>query len=375
MNRNKFSIHRLLIIFIMILPSIVKSDIKLEDLTIKKLSQFRALGTSEKIYCKDDFNGIKGNLIIFISNHCKISQKFQKVLVEQNNIWKENNIKLICISPNSEKAILPDELAYSNHGDSFEEMKLRAKEQNYNFPFLYDGDSQKISKQFNVKVTPTAYLFNANGILKYYGKLGDIDNVENFKNQELSTKVDKLIRGEKLNFSRTKVYGTSVKSIADLKIAEDVARRYSQETVSITYADKRRIDFFLNQKTNYPKLFYFWSLGQNGNENRENLITISKNFKIFRKRGIKVFTVCICPEKKSKDALEILRQAQLSSLNYYTSGSEITSAIKLRPPIGFNVTPFCRLLSGEGERFYGTVGIIEDKALRLDILNLLDSMK
>ena len=66
----------------------------------------------------------------------------------------DNGIKLFVISPNIEKAILPDELAYTEVGDSMDGMKERAILQNYNFPYLYDGDNQTITNALNAKITP-----------------------------------------------------------------------------------------------------------------------------------------------------------------------------------------------------------------------------
>ena len=47
------------------------------------------------------------------------------------------------ISPNSNKALNYSELGYSDMGDSFEEMKQRASDKKFPFPYLYDGDEQK----------------------------------------------------------------------------------------------------------------------------------------------------------------------------------------------------------------------------------------
>ena len=48
------------------------------------------------------------------------------------------------ISPNSGKALNYSELGYSDMGDSFEEMKQRAADKKFPFPYLYDGDDQKM---------------------------------------------------------------------------------------------------------------------------------------------------------------------------------------------------------------------------------------
>ena len=95
------------------------------------------------------------------------------------------------------------------------------------------------------------------------------------------------------------------------------------------------------------------------------------NYKIFRKRGLKVYTICICEEKEKEEALEILKRAQLSTLNYFTSANEISEFSKLRDSEGFKTTPFCRVLNGNGKFDYGTNGLIDQKSLKNSFLRVL----
>ena len=345
---------------------------KSRDITIKQFPSFALKDTNNQIYTNKDLNGTKGTLIIFLSNHCKVSQIFQKPINLINKDWKQKEIKLLAISPNSENAILPDELAYSESGDTFEEMKIRAKQQKYNFPFIYDGKDQTITKSLNVKVTPSAYLFNSKGTLVYSGRIGSHEKPIILEDSELDQNIDKLSKGQEIVYNRTKVYGTSIKYKKDLILAENTKRRYADETVYLNYANERKLSFFLNQKTNYPRFYYIWSLHENIKQNRDNLIIISSNFKIFRKRGLKVYTICICGKTEKEKALEVLKNAQLSALNFYTSGNEISEISKLRSTEGVKTTPFCRILNGNNTIGYGTNGIIDNRELRISFLNALN---
>ena len=87
---------------------------KNQNITIKQISEFSLLGVNYKTYTNKDLNGTKGTLLVFLSNHCKFSQKFQQYLVHSNKKWNNQGIKLIAISPNHEKAILPDAVSYTH---------------------------------------------------------------------------------------------------------------------------------------------------------------------------------------------------------------------------------------------------------------------
>ena len=341
-----------------------------ENFSLKNIKPFELNSVEGKIYKNADLWGKNGTALIFFSNHCKVSQKFQKSISTISNIWINHGFKLLVFSPNFEKAILPDELAYTDVGDSFEEMKKRASRENYKFPYIYDGKKQIITKSLDVKITPSAYLFNKFGELTYYGRLGNHDNPNELKSSELNQAIQRIYNKNYI-YSRTKVYGTSVKFEEDMKLVEKVRNRYAQESIYINYGDEKKLNFYLKQKTKYPRFFYIWSVYDNKIQTRENLINISTNYKIFRKRGLKVYTICICEEGEKEIAYEMLKKSQLSALNFYCSSREISELSKLRSSTGFKTTPFCRVLSGDGKFDYGTNGMIDKSSLKDSFLRML----
>ncbi|MFL2914010.1 MAG: redoxin domain-containing protein [Opitutales bacterium] len=348
---------------------------KNQNITIKQISEFSLMGVDYKTYTNKDLNGLNGTLLVFLSNHCKFSQMFQQFLVHSNRKWNNQGIKLIAISPNHEKAVLPDEMAFSEVGDSFEEMVLRAQTQNYNFAYIYDGKNQIITKSIETKITPSAYLFDSQGELVYSGRIGDHEMPNDYEKSELHQNIVKLINKEKVEYNRTKIHGTAIKFKKDIRFAENLAKRYAEETIRLNYADERKLNFFIEQETNYPRFFYVWSLENNPDVTRENLIKISTVYKIFRKRGIKVFTVCICkPEDQSK-VLEILKQTQLSSLNFYTGGTEVSKLVTLRSQEGKRITPFCRIIQGDNSLAYGKNDLLDIKVLKREFLYTLNKKR
>ena len=266
-------------------------------------------------------------------------------------------------------------MAFSEVGDSFEEMVLRAQTQNYNFAYIYDGKNQIITKSIETKITPSAYLFDSQGELVYSGRIGDHEMPNDYEKSELHQNIVKLINKEKVEYNRTKIHGTAIKFKKDIRFAENLAKRYAEETIRLNYADERKLNFFIEQETNYPRFFYVWSLENNPDVTRENLIKISTVYKIFRTRGIKVFTVCICkPEDQSK-VLEILKQTQLSSFNFYTGGTEVSKLVTLRSQEGKRITPFCRIIQGDNSLAYGKNDLLDIKVLKREFLYTLNKKR
>lgn len=79
------------------------------------------------------------------------------------------------MSPNDPKAIRLDELGYTDLGDSFEEMKIRAREKKIPFSYLYDGNTQAASKAYGPMATPHIFALDKGRALRFQGR---IDNME-----------------------------------------------------------------------------------------------------------------------------------------------------------------------------------------------------
>ena len=288
----------------------------------------------DNIYTTNNLIGSDYVGIILYSNHCQISQKFEYTIKEIAKEFKSKNSKLVVISPNNEDAIIPDELAYSDLSDSFEDMKTRHLSSKFNFPYLYDGKEQTVSSFLGSTTTPHAFLFNKNRKLIYNGRIGDYNDPKNVEKSDLYKSFQNALAGNE-EYKKTKVHGTSIKTAKNIKLAEHVKRRYSEEKVTLREINKTTLEFFLKYGTVNPTVFYLWTPAD---ENcRENLLALSETFKIFRKRGFKLYTLCL--DESKNDAMICLENAQLSSANFIINGSEITALTEYIPSSSTKISP------------------------------------
>jgi hypothetical protein len=79
-------------------------------------------------------------------------------------------VAVVAISPTTQIHYV-NELDYSDMSDSYEEMKIRAKQKQFNFPYLYDGDTQAASKAYGPATTPHVFIFDKERKLRYRGVL------------------------------------------------------------------------------------------------------------------------------------------------------------------------------------------------------------
>ena len=77
--------------------------------------------------------------------------------------------------PTTLAAVRLDELGFTDLGDSFEEMKIRAKDREFAYPYLYDGETQSVARAYGVIATPQVFIFDADRKLRYTGRFDDGD--------------------------------------------------------------------------------------------------------------------------------------------------------------------------------------------------------
>src|SRR2546421_9558618 len=128
---------------------------------------FKLPGVDGKDYSLADFAKAKLLLVMFTCNHCPTAQAYEDRIIQLDADYKDKGVALVAISPNDPKAVRLDELGYTEYSDTFEEMKARAKEHEFKFPYLYDGETQATSRAYGVVATPHIYVFDADRKLRY----------------------------------------------------------------------------------------------------------------------------------------------------------------------------------------------------------------
>ena len=101
-----------------------------------KAPDFTLSDTDNPLHELDSLIGVNGLLIAFICNHCPYVKAIIKDLVKEINDLMNFGINSVAIMSNDTKNY-PE--------DSFENMKLFAERNNFNFPYLID-ETQEIAK-------------------------------------------------------------------------------------------------------------------------------------------------------------------------------------------------------------------------------------
>ena len=121
---------------------------------------FSLTGIDGNTYSLESFNQASVLCIVFSANHCPTAQAYEERMKELSAAYTPEEMMLVAISSNYPGAVCLEELGYSDLGDDFEEMKIRAREKGYNFPYLYDGEEQAMALAYGALATPHVFIFD-----------------------------------------------------------------------------------------------------------------------------------------------------------------------------------------------------------------------
>src|SRR5579863_2219639 len=195
---------------------------------------FRLKGVDEHTYTLHDFKDAKVLVVVFMCNHCPTSQAYEKRLIQLTSDYAPKGVRVVAISPNAPQSLRIDELGYSDVGDSFDDMKQRAKDAGYNFPYLYDGKTETASRQYGPIATPHVFIFDQDRKLQYNGRIDDTENPRKTPgSQDARNAIEALLNGQPVPVAVTKTFGCSIKWLEKRNWTQKAAITWASEPVSL----------------------------------------------------------------------------------------------------------------------------------------------
>src|SRR6202162_4982553 len=134
--------------------------------------------------------------IVFTCNHCPTAQLYEARIKKLADDYRARGVALVAIQPNDPTPIRLDELGYTDVSDSLEEMKVRAAYRRFNFPYLYDGETQAVSLAYGPKATPHIFVFDEKRILRYEGRIDNGQRESLVKIRDARNAIDALLAGQ-----------------------------------------------------------------------------------------------------------------------------------------------------------------------------------
>jgi thiol-disulfide isomerase/thioredoxin len=353
-----------------IAASTFAADISFPTLPIgASAPDFDLPGVDEKNYKLSDFKSSKALLIIFTCNHCPTAQYYQDRVNQIATDYNTKGVQVVAIMPNDPKSVRLDELGYTDLSDSFEEMKIRAANKKYNYPYLFDGENEVVSKKYGPAATPHAFLFDAERKLRYVGRIDDSERPEFVKTHDLRDALDELTSGKEITVKQTKSFGCSVKWAGKGDSVKAYMAKLAAEPVNVEMVDAEGLKKLRKNDSGKLRLVNFWATwcGPCITEFPE-FVTINR---MYRHRAFELITVAANYPDEKKQVLSFLTKEQCSARNMLFADTEKYKLMDAFDPAWNDAVPYTMLISPTGEVLYKEQGPIDALELKRAIVNAL----
>ena len=166
------------------------------------IPQFSLPSTAGDTLDTAGISGEKATVVMFWCNHCPYVIPNQQRVIDMQSAYAGKGVRFAAICANN---------AESHPADSFANMKIRAEEMNYNFPYLHD-ESQEVARSFGAERTPHIFMFDSAGKLAYTGRIDDNpQDPSAVQSHDLRNALDAVLAGNHPDPEMTGAMGCSIK--------------------------------------------------------------------------------------------------------------------------------------------------------------------
>jgi thiol-disulfide isomerase/thioredoxin len=334
---------------------------------------FNLPGVDGRNWSLKDFAGAKILVVIFTCNHCPTAQYYEERIKQIAADYKDKGVAVVAIMSNDPKSIRVDELCWTDVGDSFDEMKIRARDHQFNFPYLYDGDTESVAHAYGPVATPHVFVFDAARKLRYAGAIDNSERIQHVTKQYLREALDALLAGQEPPLTQTKVVGCSIKWSSKAASAQAYLNRLAAEPVSVSPADTNTLQALRRNESGKFRVVNFWATWcAPCVAEFPEIVTINR---IYRHRDFELVTVSMNEPDEEKSVLEFLKKQQASNRNLIFASADRDALINAFDPGWSGAVPYTVLISPEGKIIYRETGSIDSLALKRAILKALNERK
>jgi peroxiredoxin len=347
---------------------------------------FSLKGVDGRIYALADFTNAPVLMVIFLSNHCPYSHAVETRLVPFVAEMKGRGLAVVAINPNHPDAVRMDELGYSKYNDSYDEMKLYAKEQGFCFPYLYDGETQATAKAYGCLATPHVFVFDRDRRLRYVGRFDDsrFADPATVTSPDARKAVEALLAGLPVPVETTLPMGCSTKWLSNKAEAMQVEEKWNSTPVAVEPVDAAGVAALARNGTQKLRLINVWATWcAPCVKEFPGLVSLSRRLS---NRDFELVTISVDDPKETNQVQQFLARQHAAasnrlqrslknegrkSNNYLFTGGNTEALMKALDPAAAGPVPHTVLIAPGGKILYRQAGQVDIGELQTKVIEEL----
>jgi thiol-disulfide isomerase/thioredoxin len=309
--------------------------------------------------------------VVFTCNSCPAAQRAEAKLDALVARYRDRGLALVAINPNAASAMRFEDLAQTDVGESIDDMKTRAEFAHLSYPYLSDGESQAVTKQYRVVATPQIFVFDRDRHLQYQGRIDDDPTDGRAGSNDADAAIDALLAGRAVAKAVTPASGCPPIWREDTPKADAERKAIAAEPVSVQAADTAALSALRKNGTGKLLLVNFWATwcGPCVTEFPE----LEATYRMYHARGLEFVAVSSNDPEERPGVIEFLQKQHASHRNLQFGTPDVYALQAAFDPAMPSSVPFTVLLAPNGDVLYQELGVSDIPKLRRAILaNLPD---
>jgi len=337
-----------------------------------KAPDFNLSGTDGKKHTLADWKSAPVLAVMFICNHCPASQLYEGRIMKMVTDYKAKGVQFIAIQPNAVAALAPGELNFADVDDSLDSMKIHAKFKNFNFPYLYDGDTQNIAHLYGPKNTPHIFVFDKERKLRYEGRIDDSMREDRVKVNDARDAIEQLAAGKEVEFPQRPVFGCSIKWKHQTGRRLETMKEWMEQTVKLEAIDAAGLKKLRTNPDKKYLMINFWATWCGPCV--EEFDDVLKTHMWYRSRDFEVVTVSTDPPEAKAAVQKFLNQHHSAVRNYQFATDDVYALQEAFDKKWDSGVPFTMIIGPDGKVIYQEAGEISMLKLRRTVLSYLPDL-